>query len=145
MPRYSIGKRSGAGSTTLPIGSLYSATSVGAHIREIGVFNTTTTAVALAVVRLTTAGTSSALTNIGKWDPNSASASCTPRDTHSSTGPTVGNEFGRVTLGAAAGSGMVWTFGDSGIILPTGTANGVGIIVATGTGQICDWYIVWDE
>lgn len=149
MARYSAGARSGAGSTTLPIASLYAAASVGGRIREIGVFNTTTTAVALKLVRLTTAGTSSALgaTIIGEWDQAiQVAASCTPRDTHSSTGPTVGDELGfRTVLGAAAGAGVIWTFGDTGILVPAGTANGVGLIVATGTGQVCDWYVVWDE
>lgn len=148
MARYSAGIRSGgAGSTTLPVGSLYASASVGGRIREIGIFNTTTTAVALKLVRLTTAGTSSAITGFGQQDKAIAdSAQCTPRDVHSSTGPTVGDDLGyRTTLGAAAGAGVIWTFGDVGILVPVGTANGVGILVATGTGQVLDWYVVWDE
>jgi len=67
-------------------------------------------------------------------------------DTHSSTGPTItGGFYATATLGAAAGAGIIWTFGERGILIPKGTGNGVGIVVATGTGQILDWYIIWDE
>jgi hypothetical protein len=40
---------------------------------------------------------------------------------------------------------VIWTFGDSGIVVPVGTVEAVAIIVATGTGQVCDFYFVWDE
>jgi len=40
---------------------------------------------------------------------------------------------------------MVWTFGDTGLEIDAGTANGVGVVVATGTGQVIDFYVVWDE
>lgn len=148
MGRYSGGTRStGAGSTTLPVGSLYASASVGGRIREVGVFNTTTTAVAVKLVRLTTAGTQgSGLTEAPHDKGIAAAAACTLFDTHSSTGPTLGDDLGyRSVLGAAVGAGIVWTMGDVGLLVPVGTANGVGIIVATGTGQILDWYFVWDE
>jgi hypothetical protein len=48
-------------------------------------------------------------------------------------------------LGAAIGAGVIWTFGDQGIRIPTGTANGVGVVVENGTGQACQVYMVWDE
>ena len=51
----------------------------------------------------------------------------------------------QTTLGAAVGSGWVWTFGDEGLQIPEGTANGIGIYIPTGTGQILDYYIFWDE
>ncbi len=146
MARYSAGVLTGAGSPTLPLISLYAAAAVGGKIREIGVFNTTTTAVAIRLVRLTTAGTSSAISTIGKHDPDSVGASCSPRQTHSSTGPTVGDDCGyRASLGAAIGAGVIWTFGDTGLRIPVGTANGIGVIVENGTGQACQAYIVWEE
>jgi len=53
-------------------------------------------------------------------------------------------------LGAAVGSGVIWTFGDDGLAITAAdavesTANGIGPVVATGTGQICQCYMVWDE
>ena len=147
MPRHSGGTRStGAGSTTLPVGSLYAAAAAGAAIREIGAFNTTATAVAIKLVRMTTTGTQGTGLTEGAWDQNKVGPQCTLFDTHTSTGPTLGDDLGfRTVLGAAVGSGIIWTFGDTGLVIPEGTGNGVGIIVATGTGQILDWYFAWDE
>ena len=55
--RYSAGLLTSAGSTTLPIAALVGASTIRPRIWEIGVFNTTATAVALHLVRMTTAGT----------------------------------------------------------------------------------------
>lgn len=139
---FSAGARAGGvGSTTLPFGSVYADANNAIRIYEAGVFNTTNTAVALALRRLSSAGTATALTTDGPWDDMAMVGS--GYDVHSSTGPTLGTLFRQFTLGAAAGSGMVFTFG-KGIYIPKGTANGIGFILATGTGQICDWYMDWD-
>lgn len=146
MSRYSAGCLTGAGSTTLPIISLYSSGSGFARIREIGLFNTTNTAVALKLVRITTAGTKgTALTN-AKQDPDSPPALSTAFNTHSSTGPTIGDDLGyRCVLGAAVGSGVVWTFGETGLEVALSSTGAIGVIVENGTGQACQAYIVWDE
>jgi hypothetical protein len=146
MARYSAGARTSAGSTTLPIISLYAAAAVDGHIREIGVTNTTVTAVALKLIRLTSTGTQGAALTETSHDPAGAASSCQAFNTHSAN-PTLGGDLGyNVTLGAAIGSGVIWTFGgDLGLMIPTGVANGLGVIVATGTGQICDAWIVWEE
>lgn len=147
MARYSAGTRStGAGSTTLPVGSLYASASVAPKVREIGVFNTTATEVAIKLQRFTTAGTPGTGLTEAKHDPDSATAGATAFDTHSSTPPTAGDDLGyRADLAAADGAGVIWTWDDEPLRIPTGTGNGIGIIVATGTGQILDWYVVWDE
>ena len=145
MPRYSAGALTTAGSTTLPIISLYSSASVGVKIREIGVFNASDTVVALKLTRLTTAGTQGTGLTEAKHDETSAAASGTAVNTHS-VAPTLGDDLGyRTVLAAAKGSGVIWTFGDSGIRVAAGTGNGVGVIVENGTGQACQAYIVWDE
>lgn len=145
MARYSAGVKTGAGSTTLPVISLYASASVGARIREIGVFNTSGTQVDVKLVRLTTAGTQGTGLTEAPHDPSEAAASCTAFTTHTAA-PTLGADLGyRATLGAAAGSGCIWTFGDSGLRIPTGTANGIGVIVENGTGQALQAYLVWDE
>lgn len=145
MSRYSAGVKTGAGSTTLPIISLYAATSVNGTIREIGIFNTTVTACDLKLVRVSTAGTQGAGLTESKHKHDSAAASCTAFTTHTGA-PTLGDDLGyRASLGAAIGSGVIWTFGESGLTFPVGTGNGVGVIVEIGTGQACQAYIVWDE
>jgi len=146
MARYSTGARTTAGSTTLPIISLYNSASVNASIVEIGVFNTTTTAVALKLIRLTTAGTQGTGLTETSQEAIAATAACTAFNTHSGN-PTLGGDLGyNTTLGAAAGSGVIWTFGGSGLSTgAAGTGNGIGVIVATGTGQACDAWITWIE
>ena len=145
MARYSAGVKTSAGSTTLPLAALASAAGVGFKLREVGVFNTTNTAVDIKLVRLTTAGTPGTSQTETKHDPDSAAASCSFNTTYTSTGPTLEDLGYRASLGAAIGAGVIWTFGDSGVRATVGTANGVGIVVENGTGQACQIYMVWDE
>jgi hypothetical protein len=145
MARFAAGFRTGAGSTTLPIASLYSPANNQLVIYEIGVFNTTATALAVAVQRLTTTGTQGAgQTEIG-IDDTIATALGTSFTTHT-VAPTITAGFIRnATLGAAVGSGVIWTFSERGLRIPQGVANGVGITIPTGTGQVCDVYLEWSE
>ena len=145
MSRYSVGARSaGAGSATLPLLSLYATAAVGGRVREIGVFNTTTAAVAVALCRLTTTGTQGAGLTEAAHDPASPAPAMTAFNTHTAA-PTLADLGYRTVLGAAIGAGVIWTFGDEGLVIPVGVAQGIGIYIPTGTGQICDIYFVWDE
>ena len=145
MARYSAGALTTTGSTALPLISLYSGASVAPVIREISVSNTTSTQVQLKLVRLTSQGTPGSGLTEAPHDPNSAASSCFAFGTHSAN-PSLGNDLGyRAQLGAAVGAGWVWVFGGDGLRLPTGTANGVGVIVETGNGQPVQATIVWDE
>ena len=145
MARFSAGGRTSAGSTTLPIISVYSGATIGLSVVEIGVSNTTAVAVALKLCKLTTAGTQgTGLTETGH-DTGAFTAGGTAVNTHSSTGPTVVDLGYNITLGGVIGAGWIWTFGAEGIAIPAGTGNGMGVIVATGTGQVLDAYIVWEE
>lgn len=144
MSRHSIAGRSTVVGTSLrAIASLFATATVNGNLREVGVSNTTTTAVAVQLVRFTNAtGVGAGLTE-GNHDPGKP-ALCTGFAGHTADGA-VGEAFRQFALGAAIGSGAIWTFGDSGIIIPVGTANGLGIICPTGTGQILDFYFDWDE
>lgn len=144
MARYSATVRTGAGSTTLPIISLYAIAAISPSLRQVEVFNTSAVAVALQLVRLTTAGTQGAGLTESKHNDRSPNASCTAFTTHT-VAPTVTDILFSWALGAAVGSAIIDTFGDLGILVPAGTGNGIGVIVATGTGQVCDATLVWDE
>ena len=142
MARYSGGARaSGAGSSTLPSGSIYAVANRAPCVREVGWFNTTATATAHFLTRLTTAGTQGANITEDPDDVESAAVTATVVNTHSSTGPTLGNDMGyRAPIGAAIGAGVIFTFGDRGKRIPQGTGNGVGIITVSGvTAQIVDF------
>jgi hypothetical protein len=146
MSRNYVGGRStGAGSTTLPLFSLYSPAGSGGRIREIGVFNTTTTALAVALRRLSTAGTQGAALDEGEYDTDDPVPAMTAFQTHSVAPTLVAGVIRQATIGAAQGAGVIWTFGDAGLVIKPGTGNGVGLLIATGTGQIVDFYIDWDE
>lgn len=147
MPRFSAGLRAtGAGSTTLPMAGLVTGANNDVYVVEIGVFNTTTTACNIAVRKITSAGTAGSTANSIPWDADTASSTATAKDVYTSTGPTLVNGYlAYASLGAAVGAGVIWTFGNKGIRCPKGTSNGLVLIPGTGTGQICDWYIVWDE
>ena len=58
----------------------------------------------------------------------------------------VGDEIVRGYLGAAIGAGAIWTWDDGvGLDVPAGTTNGVALLCPTGTGQILDYYVIWEE
>ena len=143
MGRFSAGFLTTAGSATLPILSLYSVAANGGRLIEAGVFNTTATAVALKLIRLTSAGTQGAAVVEAAHDP-AVPPLMTVFMTHSGA-PTLGDDLGyRAVLGAAVGSAVIWTM-PKGIIIPVGTASGIGILVENGTGQACQAWFVWEE
>lgn len=144
MARYSAGVKTSAGSTTLPLAALAAGASVGAKVREIGVFNTTNTALDVKLVKLSGLGTPGASQTETSHDPDSATASASFNTTYTGA-PTAADLGYRASLGAAIGAGVIWTFGDQGIRVQAGTANAVGVIVENGTGQACQVYATWDE
>jgi hypothetical protein len=45
-----------------------------------------------------------------------------------------------------AGGGVIWTWTDQDpLVVPDGTANGIGVLVPTGTGQTLAYTISWLE
>jgi hypothetical protein len=147
MARFAASLRTtGAGTNLLPSTALVGATTVRPRVAEVGVFNTTATEVAVGLVRLTTAGTPGASISIGKESDTAQAPLVVARDTYTSTGPTItAGVLRQATLGAAKGSGVIWTFGPVGLVIPDVAAAAVALIVPTGTGQIVDVYWVWDE
>lgn len=144
MARCSVAGRTSAVPTAARGPSLYATSGVRPRIREVGVFNTTTTAVAVALARASSTGTQGAgLTEICESDPTHA-VIATAFNTHTADA-TVGAPVRQASLGAAVGSGVIWTFGEDGLVINDGTSNGLVIICPTGTGQHLDFYIVWDE
>lgn len=145
MTDYAAGGLTTAGSTTLPICALIGGTTVRPRIREIGVFNTTATAVALKLCRLSTAGTPGSTLTSAALRPEDPASIALLKNTYSSTGPTIVDLGYRAVLGAAIGSGVVWTFSEEGLVVPATANAGIGIVVENGTGQACQIYFAWDE
>lgn len=145
MSRFSIaGRATVAGTSLRAVASLFAVASRTAKLREVGIFNTTSTALAASLVRFTNAtGVGAALTEV-PWDEQSPAPNCTGFAGHTADGA-VGSPLRQASLPAAIGGGVIWTFGEGGILVQAGTANGIGIICPTGTGQILDYYFDWDE
>ena len=145
MARYTFGMRGTVVGTNLrAMMSIFAIASRAGYLREVGVANTTSTAVAVALARFTAATNVGAGQTEGKYANLMADPFCTVFAGHTGDG-TVGQILRQTVLGAAVGSGVIWTFGDRGIEFGPGTAEGLGIIVPTGTGQICDLYFDWEE
>lgn len=146
MARFSTsGRATIAGTSALPLVSLYATASVRPEIVEIGIWNTTATACVAAVVRLTTTGTPGTGLTADSDNMSEQTALATPKAGHT-VGPTIAAEHRRASLGAAIGSGVIWTWDPAGALeIPAATTNGIGIIVPSGTGQILDYYICWIE
>lgn len=157
MSRFAVGTiatgagLTGATGTGLPFGSLYGATTVTPRIREIGLFNTTTTACSVKLVRLTAAGTKGAsitvpgattLQGLNAVDPSLAVA--TAFQAHSVAPAYVETGY-RCQIGAAIGSATIWTFDDWELTIAASATAGLGFIPDAGTGQIISWYIKWIE
>ncbi len=146
MARYTVGFRTaGAGSTTLPVASLVPNASVDLFLVEVGVWNTTAVACNVALRRITAAGTSGAGQTAIPWNPANPAATATPKDTYTVAPTFTTGNYRFASLGAAIGSGVIWTFAGSGLRVPAGTGNGLVIVPGTGTGQILDVYMEWDE
>ena len=145
MSRYTVSAVTTAGSTTLPIISLYGGTTVRPKLREVHLFNTSATAVMLKLVRVTTAGTQGTALTEMPYAPEDPAALAAAFNTHSVAPTITSGDLWRGSLGAAIGSGVILTFGDPGIIIPPTANNGLAVVVASGTGQAVDATLVWEE
>jgi hypothetical protein len=138
------GRSTVAGTTLRAIASVFGISGKGFRMREVGVFNTSTSAVAVSLVKFTNAtGVGAGLTEVS-WDADDGTAQCTAFAGHTADGA-VGSPVRQATLGGVVGSGIIWTFGANGLESQAGAANGIGIICPTGTGQILDYYYDWEE
>lgn len=121
------------------------ATDGAFRLREVGVFNTTTTAVNVGLAVCTATGTQvDGLTEYVLDDPSAPAPAETAFKSQSSDS-TVAAVIRQASLGAAIGSGLIWTFGDAGVLIAEGTTNGVIITVPNGTAQHLDFYLDWEK
>lgn len=144
MARFAVAGRTSAVPTAVRGPSVYATTAVKPRIREIGVFNTTATAMAVAIARASATGTQGAGLTEVCLDDDVHVAIATGFNTHTADA-TVGAAIRQASLGALIGAGVIWTFGDDGLVLDNATTAGIVIICPTGTGQHLDFYIEWVE
>ena len=144
MARCAVATRTSAVPTAVRGPSVYATANIRPQIRKIEVYNTTATAAAVAVVRASATGTQgAALTEVCLSD-DSRTVIATGFNTHTADA-TVGASLVQASLGAAIGSGIIWTWGPGEFIIDNATTAGVVITCPTGTGQHLDFSIEWDE
>jgi hypothetical protein len=114
------------------------------RLREVGVFNTTTTAFCVGVGIATALGTVAGAATEYCEDDSGHTVLGIVNTSHSADG-TVAAVVRQATVGAAAGAGVIFTFGENGIYRPEGTGNGIILTCPTGTAQFFDFYFIWDE
>ena len=144
MSMHSVAERTNALITSVRGPSVYAAAASGFKLREVGIFNTTATECRVGLRRWTAAGTQGTALTEADWDANRTDTQCTAFNTHTADA-TGGDTFRMAVVGAAIGSAIIWTFGESGLIVPEGTGNGVGIYLPGGTAQHLDFYFDWEE
>ena len=93
-------RTTGAGSATLPMASLYSLGTGGVWLVEVGVTNTTATALAVSLKRVSTTGTQgSAQTVVYEENDANLTAKVDVRDTHTVAPTLVAGEIRRASVG----------------------------------------------
>jgi hypothetical protein len=147
MARTAVAYRTtGAGSATLPATSIYSLGTGDIWLVEVGLTSTTTTAFELTLARLTAAGTQGAAAGTITYEEGATNLTAKWASVQAhSAGTPLGAEVRRVSIGASIGSGIIWTFGGRGLLVPSGTANGLGLISINGTFQASDVYWSVDQ
>lgn len=147
MAQFSAVGKAAAGDASFPFGGLYATAAVAPIIREIKVFNVGTAAARIRIVRLTTAGTWTALTE-NEFNEQLGAPAATGVQSAITAAPTI--QAGDIDIGgvgAAAGSGFVYTYyGEGkGLYIPQGTGNGIGLIEVADTANTYDFTIIWEE
>ena len=146
--RFAAGAKTGAGSTILPLTSIFSGALNDVKVLEVGVFNTTTTAFDVKLARISSGpGTVGAALTKSPLDNPAAVPTALAYTTHTAGTVTVADGGYRASIGAAIGAGVIWTFAGNGyeIDAVAGTANGLCLLVENGTGQAAQCYWVWEE
>jgi hypothetical protein len=148
MARFAAGVKTSAGTVQWPILSLFSSATNQVEVREIGVFNTTTTGFDVRLARIASGpGTVGAGLTETCLDNPSMVAGGMAFTTYTAGTPTLTDLGYRASIGAAIGSGVIWTFGGEGVevIAASGTTTGICVAIENGAGQAAQAYIVWDE
>jgi hypothetical protein len=130
------------GTSVRAIASVFGTAAFGFRLRQVQLWNTTASACTYALVRFTNAtGVGAGLTEVAH-DINPPQ--CTAFAGHTGDGA-VGSPLDVFELPASIGGGIVMPYGDGGILSPVGAANGIGVILLTGTGQILRYKYTWEE
>lgn len=125
--------------------NIYATAATRLRVVEVGVFNTTATSMHVALQRATATGTKGAAITPTPTSDDSQAAVATAATTHTADATLTAVPVRYATLGAAVGSGVIWTFPDPGLIIDNATTAGLVISCPSGTGQQITFYFHWIE
>jgi hypothetical protein len=125
--------------------NIYATAAVRPRLLEVGVFNTTSTAMYVGLSRATAVGTKGAAITPVAIDDDSQAAVTTAAQTHTVDATVNAVPIRYARLGAADGSGVIWTFPDPGVTLDKLTTAGLVLVCPSGTGQQIAFYFHWRE
>lgn len=136
----------GAGSTTLPQGSLYAP--AGQDIWLLKAFANlqgSATGFTIALRRATSLGGTHAGEEELCLDDPAATPLGSTFNVDTGTAPTLtAGEIEVYHFADAKGSAAIWTFGGRGLMIPAGTGNGVVIVPLAGTAAVCALGFLWE-
>lgn len=146
MARFAAGVKTSAGTTTLPMMSVFSESVTDIQLVECGIFNTSSTAFDVKLARISSGpGTVGAGLVENCLDNPAVTSKAQAFTTHTAGAPTLTDIGYRASI--AANSGVIFTFGGMGVEVAAaaGTANGLCIVPENGAGQASQAYFVWME
>ena len=150
MALYSASYNGAAGSATLPFAGLRSgAAANNPIIREIKCFSQGTASAIIRIVRITTAGTATAITE-NEMNEGQAAPVATGVHTYTSTAPTIqAGDIDVAVIGGATGAGFVYTYYGEGKGLwidgAASDATGIALIEVTDTANTYAGTFIWEE
>jgi hypothetical protein len=150
MALYSASFNGAAGDATLPFAGLRSGVAANRIIvREIKCFTEAANAASIRIVRISTAGTATSLT-VNLMNPGNAAAVGTAVKTYTSTVPTItAGDIDLAMVGAAIGSGFMYTYYGEGKGLwvdgAATNANGIALIELANTANTYGGTFIWEE
>lgn len=136
----------GAGSTTLPQGSLYAPAGQDIWlVKAMANLQGSATGFTIALRRATSQGGTHTGEEEFCHDDPAGTVLGTTFNVDTGTTPTLtAGELEVFHFGDAKGSAIVWTFGGRGLMIPAGTGNGVVIVPLAGTPAACVLGFTWD-
>lgn len=144
MARYHVGFTTAAPATNVAFLDIRSNSGDRVRVLEIGIFNTAATTCIVSMERQTTLGTTSTTVVPQAGEPGDAAATTLIGTAWSVAPASTAVPMRRITLSAAIGAGVIWTFGMGDMVIPVSSSiilmNRAGTTAGIMTG-----YIVLDE
>lgn len=142
MARYSAAFTSGSPSSGAAYADLRAASTDRVFLLEVGLFATTAASMTVELARHTTQGTASTSLAGQPEDPADATATAVVGTAWSVAPASTAVPLRGYVSSANIGAGIIWTFGDGGLVVSVSTAIG---LFARAAGAVCRGYFVWSE